>query len=133
MKVYRLLLSIALVGLFAIPTEILHGIFILPELVEHFEMHQKSNEKVDPWDYVVEHLAHHDNHDHHNQKKHDHSPFHHHHASNLNFATTILAQPVFVCLEKEVSIVKDELIIDHYKAYTSLYVANMWQPPKVCS
>ncbi len=131
MKLYRFIISVSLIGLFAIPTEILHGIFIFPELMNHFEAHQKTDKQIGVWDYVAEHLAHHDNHDHHDQKKHDHSPFHHHHASNLNFATTILAQPVFVCFEAEIALPSNELIIDHYKAFASLYVANMWQPPKV--
>ncbi|ANH83118.1 hypothetical protein A8C56_20945 [Niabella ginsenosidivorans] len=111
-----------------LPNPVLLYVVHIPDLIDHFQLHQKEFGQVSVIDFVMEHLGD-EQHHHHNAHAHDRLPFNHHTISHsptpafftgFNDSDFRLQKPVDVSPK----------IMPHLHFYSTAYIPAVWQPPK---
>jgi hypothetical protein len=130
MNVVKNIIVLFLIVNLAVPGSVLHCITHIPEVVEHFKLHQEDHENVSIISFITDHLDS-DNHSHKNSDAHDNLPFSHHHTAE--YSQTITVFPSFNEIDFRFTAFSTSSlkIASKQHFHTSSYLQSIWQPPKL--
>ncbi|HLP55782.1 MAG TPA: hypothetical protein VK151_12160 [Fluviicola sp.] len=114
-------------------TGILHFAKNLPDMIAHYEHHNKEHEKVGFFDFLTDHF---NNPDHHKDQHPGHNdfPFHHDHSSTCcaSILTFIPAEHLTFDIRFAQFDVPESIKINAYRQFSpSEFASAIWQPPQV--
>jgi hypothetical protein len=134
MHLLRKIVAIVLIAGIIVPTGVVHFACDLPQILAHYEHHNREHESVSLMDFLVDHAlkAHHPDADH---PGHSGFPEHHHHGlacCTSVFVAYIPPSQPFVEWHPIAVEASESIKINRNREFSpSEFAASIWQPPQI--
>jgi hypothetical protein len=133
MYLLRKITMIVLIASMVVPSAVFHFAADLPEIIGHYEHHNREHESVNFVAFLLEHAIE-GNHPDAEHPEHNGFP-EHHHTSSCHTAIFIAyippSQPFFEWSTSDFDESKTAKINRYYRFHPSEFASSIWQPPRI--